>query len=114
MPPVVGVVITFAGELRTLRYTAAVLARVQRELGGEALLDSINQLGRGSMRHLSVFTCCGLLHELPDLTADKVLEVMEPPIVAASKSCLEALSPWVRSSAPAAADAEKKSATTPA
>lgn len=112
MPPAVGAAITFAGESRTLRFTAPVLARVQRELNGEALLDSIGQLARGSIRHVAVLTWGGLLHELPELKVDGVLEHMEPPILDLSRACLEALRPWVRSTEPAA-DPEKKSTPTP-
>lgn len=96
MPPQLGAELSLGGQKKVLRYTAPALAKVQRELDGQVLAETLFYISRASIHHVAVMVWGGRLHEDPDLEIDEVLEQLEPPIDAAAQAIVEALAPWIQ------------------
>jgi len=97
MPPKTGAKVRLGGKLRTLRYTAPALGRVQDELDGEPLLQTVNSLGQVSLRTVAVMVWGGLLHDDQELSVEAAAELIEPPLKPIIDGIVEALGPWIES-----------------
>lgn len=95
MPPKIGANVRLGGKTRTLRYTAPALMRVQEELDGANLQETVAEVGGISFRHIAVMVWGGLLHSNPDLTIGEAAEMVEPPIQRLVAAIMDALGPWI-------------------
>lgn len=111
MPPLIGAKIQLGGVERTLRFTAPALVKVQSQLGGTPLGDTMGFVARASMRHITVLLWGGLLHETPELKLEDAEALVEPPIKDLVSAIVSALDPWLARGPVVGEDAEKKSST---
>jgi hypothetical protein len=95
MPPIDGVPVTFAGEDRTLRYTALSLKKLEQLRKGEGVLQTLQHASTLQLSAVAALVWAGLVHASPKLTVAEVEGALVPPVIPLLEACTKALEPWL-------------------
>lgn len=91
MPPSTGVQVTLGGRQRTLRYTMRALDRLETQTG-LAQSQIQTRVNVGSVRYVIWLIWAGLLHEVPDLDRETVIDWLDALTDEEAQGIEEALS----------------------